>query len=113
MTRQLLVPVVFTGLIGTLTGVAGVAARQMQQVQEVRVVTTDVVGGLPPGMGQQAQPMGKGTGVIFGQATEADSNRAVPGALVSLSIPGAQPIRVMADAQGRFGFRDLPRGRFS
>ena len=91
--------------------VSGVAARQ---VQEIRVVTSDVVGGLPPGMGQgPAQPMGKGTGVIFGTATEADSNSPVAGALVSISIPGAQPIRVMADAQGRFGFRDLPRGRFS
>ena len=99
--------------IGLAVVASGVAAQQMSS-QEVRIVTTDVVGGLPQGMGQgPAQPMGKGTGVLFGQATEADSNRPVSGALVSLSIPGAQPIRVMADAQGRFGFRDLPRGRFS
>ncbi len=58
-------------------------------------------------------PMASGTGVVFGTVTEADSNHPVAGALVTLSIPGAQPIRVMADAQGRFGFRDLPPGRFS
>ena len=87
----------------------GLAAQQ----QEVRVVTMDTVGPLPPGVAGPMQPMGTGSGVIFGQVTEADSNRPVAGALVSLSIPGAQPIRVMADAQGRFGFRDLPRGRFN
>lgn len=93
---------------------AGVATAAAQQVrQEVRIVTSDTFGPVPPGAAGPLQPMAAGTGVIFGQAMEGDSNRPVPGALVTLSIPGAQPIRVMADGQGRFGFRDLPRGRFS
>ena len=58
-------------------------------------------------------PMATGTGVVFGQVTEADSNRPVAGAIVTLNLPGATPLRVMADAQGRFGFRDLPAGRFN
>ena len=93
----------------TAAGMALVA-----QQQEIRIVTTAVekaavVGGLAGPL----QPMGSGSGVIFGQVTEGDSNRPVAGALVTLGIPGAQPIRVMADGQGRFGFRDLPRGRFN
>jgi hypothetical protein len=28
-------------------------------------------------------------------------------------LPGVQPLRVMADGQGRFGFRDLPAGSFN
>jgi hypothetical protein len=32
---------------------------------------------------------------------------------VSINLPGVQQLRVMADGQGRFGFRDLPAGRFN
>ena len=84
--------------------------------QEVRVTTTmdvqkaDIVAsGIVPG----GQPMKMGSGVIFGQVTEAESNRPVPGAIVTLTMSGAQPLRVMADGQGRFGFRDMPAGNFS
>jgi hypothetical protein len=80
--------------------------------QQVQIVTRDVVsagsGAAPGGL-----PMKVGTGVIFGQVTEADSNRPVPGAVVSLLLPGAQALRVMADSQGRFGFRQLPPGAFT
>ena len=91
---------------------AGLAAAA-QQAQEVKVVmSTD--GPLPMGIaGGPTSPMGIGTGVVFGQVTEADSNRPVAGALVTLNVTGSTPIRVMADAQGRFGFRDLPVGRFN
>jgi hypothetical protein len=68
---------------------------------------------LASGMVPGGQPMKTGNGVIFGQVTEADSNRPVPGAIVTLTMSGAQPLRVMADGQGRFGFRDMPAGNFS
>jgi hypothetical protein len=83
--------------------------------QEIRVVTSDVqkadilASGIVPG----GAPMKTGTGVIFGQVTEADSNRPVAGAIVTVTVSGAQPIRVMADGQGRFGFRDMPAGNFN
>lgn len=91
---------------------AGVAARQ-QAAQQVTIVTTgggdtvDVMGAA----GKAAAPMAMGTGIIFGQVTEADANRPVPGALVTLWL-GASAIRVLSDGQGRFAFRDLPQGLF-
>src|SRR5688572_11653161 len=84
--------------------------------QEIRVVTQDIQGvqsAGPSGMAPGSAPMKSGSGVIFGQVTEADSNRAVPGAIVTINLPGSQPIRVMADGQGRFGFRDMPAGGFN
>ena len=56
--------------------------------------------------------MPMGTGLIVGQALEADSTRPVPGVFVTLTLPGASPLRAMADGQGRFAFRDLPKGRY-
>ena len=85
--------------------------------QEIRVVTTQdvqgVQGGVAAGMAPGGAPMKAGAGVIFGQVTEADSNRPVPGAIVTINLAGSQPIRVMADGQGRFGFRDMPAGGFN
>jgi hypothetical protein len=54
-----------------------------------------------------------GNGIIFGRATEAGTTRPVPNAIVTLTLPGASPLRVMADAEGQFAFRDLPPGRFT
>lgn len=99
-------PIAFACICALVTAAGAVVAQQ----QEVRVETT--IAGRPM-VGGSISPMGAGSGVIFGQVTEADSNRPVAGAIVTLSIPGVQPIRVMADPQGRFGFRDLPRGNFS
>src|SRR5262245_23048774 len=100
MTFKTLVPAV------VLTATALSAAPQ-----DIRLSTTvdiqkleGALAGAVPG----SQPMKTGTGVIFGQVTEADSNRPVPGAIVSVNLPGTQPLRVMADSQGRFGFRDMP-----
>ena len=97
------------------SAVAGtLAAQQVVTTQEVRVggnVAVDGLQGLSGGPSNTPMPMG--TGVVFGQVTEADSTRPVAGAIVTLSIPGVQPLRVMADGQGRFGFRDLPKGRFN
>jgi hypothetical protein len=77
--------------------------------QEIRTVTVTAAPGAPVGV--SAVPMPLGNGVVFGQVTEGDSNRPVAGAIVSLNLQGST-LRVMADAQGRFGFRDLPAGRF-
>ena len=82
------------------------------QPQEVRIVTADVA--VPAmGMGPGVQPMKQGHGVVFGQIMEADSTSPVSGAIVTLNLPSVQPLRVMTDSQGRFGFRDLPAGRFN
>jgi hypothetical protein len=94
-----------------LISVLGLGA--LAEPQDVRITTTVDGPPLPPGLAGPMQPLGSGSGVIFGQVTEGETNRPVSGALVTLSIPGTQPIRVMADSQGRFGFRDLPRGRFN
>jgi len=102
-------------LLLVMTSTVAIAAAQVQVTQEVRVTGDQVVGGGGRGGAGLAggAPMGVGTGVIFGKVTEADSNRGVPGAIVTIALPGAQPLRVMADGQGRFGFRDLPKGRFN
>jgi hypothetical protein len=99
-----------TFIVAALLGTAVWAAPP----QEMRVTSDiqqkiDAVSGMAPGNA----PMRTGTGVIFGQVTEGDSNRPVPGAIVSINLPGGQAIRVMADGQGRFGFRDMPAGAFS
>jgi len=107
-------PLVLTGLV--LCAIASTLAAQQVVNQEVRIAGggggLDSVTGLP-GTGPSNTPMPMGSGVVFGQVTEADTTRPVAGAIVTLSIPGAQPLRVMADGQGRFGFRDLPKGRFN
>jgi hypothetical protein len=99
-----------------MTGAVALTATSVQTTQDVRIVTGDaqVMGGGRGGAGLAGgTPMGVGTSVIFGKIVEADSSRAVPGAIVTITLPGAQPLRVMADGQGRFGFRDLPKGRFN
>ena len=90
--------------------VVALAAKQ----EQVRVVTADVAVAGGRGLaGVGAAPMPTGNGVIFGQVKESESNRPVAGAIVTINLPGAQPLRVMADAQGRFGFRNLPKGNFN
>ena len=59
-----------------------------------------------------AKPMPAGTSLIVGRVMEAGGPIPVSGAVVTLSLKGAQPRQVIADAQGRFVFRDLPNGTF-
>ncbi len=91
----------------TIVVVAATAAGLRSQEARMGGVT------IAPGVAGGTQPIGTGSAVVFGQVTESDSTRPVAGALVTLSVPGAQPLRVMADGQGRFGFRDLPAGNFT
>ncbi|MEO7189451.1 MAG: carboxypeptidase-like regulatory domain-containing protein [Vicinamibacterales bacterium] len=107
------------------------AARQGQppQAGEMRVIETGGGGRaspLPPGSGPGAAiggPAGgglapqatipAGTGLIMGTTLDAGSARPVGGALVTLRLPGAAPIRALSDGQGRFVFRGLPAGSFT
>lgn len=93
----------------TTTGVA------QQEVRITQGITQEIttIGGAAGGPGGALKPMPLGTGLIFGRATDAGSNRPIPGALITLTIPGTTPIRALADSEGRFAFRDLPRGRFN
>lgn len=96
-----------------LSAVALTAAQTM--TQEVRVTAdAKAVAAAVGGVGLAGgPPMAVGTGVVFGKIVEAETTNPVPGAIVTITLPGAQPVRVMADGQGRFGFRDLPKGRFN
>jgi hypothetical protein len=91
--------------------VATVGARQQEIRITQEVMTTNPLGG--PGPGGGLNPIPQGTGLILGQIVDAGSSRPVPGALVTLGLPGSRPIRALADGQGRFVFRDLPKGRFN
>ena len=109
------------GTLLTAAAVALLAAAAMPLVhaqisiggsQDIRIIGD---GPLPPGFGgPPPAPMAGGTGLILGQAIDGlDSTRGIAGALVTLTLGGSQPVRVLADGQGRFAFRDLPKGRFS
>ncbi len=60
------------------------------------------------------RPLGTGTGLIMGRVVEAESNQPVGGAAVRLSdsITSAGTDPVLTDSQGRFVFRDLPKGAY-
>jgi hypothetical protein len=68
---------------------------------------------------QSGRPAGAQAGVIVGQVVDAASRRPVSGAVVALSgdvrLPDGRPLptsQVLATADGRFVFRDLPAGKF-
>jgi hypothetical protein len=64
-----------------------------------------------------------GTALVVGQVVDAASTRPLNGALVRLSLtpepgtiaasPAPPPLQVMTGADGRFVFRDLPKGKFT
>ena len=99
-----------------MLGLAFTVSLHARQVA-TRVITEDVVslppGALPPGLGGPAAPMKPGTGIIVGQTMDAATSRPLPGALVTLTVPGTVPLRALSDSQGRFAFRDLPKGSFN
>jgi hypothetical protein len=78
--------------------------------QDVRILTEQAAAAAA---GARLQPMPLGNGVIVGQAIDGGSKQPVGGALVMLTLPGSQPVRALADAEGRFAFRELPAGRFN
>lgn len=98
------------GAAAMVAAAVTVGASQ-QEIRITQEVMTNPLGG--PGPGGGLMPLPQGTGLILGQIVDAGSNRPVPGALVTLGLPGSRPIRSLADGQGRFVFRDLPKGRFN
>ena len=93
-----------------LLGAVTVSARQDIRITQ-EVMTTNPLGG--PGPGGGLNPIPQGTGLILGQIVEAGSSRPIAGALVTLSLRASRPIRALADGQGRFVFRDLPKGSYA
>ena len=101
-------------IVGALT--LTVATVIVTAQQDIRIVQEAInIGGPVPGVGPggPTTPLPMGTGLIFGQILDAGSTRPVGGALVTLSISGTTPLRALADGQGRFAFRDLPKGRYN
>jgi hypothetical protein len=94
--------------IVVLAGLAATVAAAPKQ--EVRIIQQGVAIGAPAGT---LAPMPLGNGVVVGQVVDAGTKRAVAGALVTLGLTGVSPLRVMADGDGRFAFRDVPRGSFT
>src|SRR5688572_252203 len=92
-----------------LLGAVTVSAQQDIRITQ-EVMTTNPVGG--PGPGGGLTPIPQGTGLIVGQIVEAGSSRPIAGALVTLNLRASRPIRALADGQGRFVFRDLPKGSY-
>ena len=94
-----------------LTTAGLVAQQEVRVTQDIRTVGPGPI--VPGGPGGPLTPMARGTGLIFGQAVDAGTTRPVAGALITINVPGTAPIRALADGQGRFAFRDLPKGRFN
>ena len=98
-----------------LTFTAHARAGRLDQ-QEIRIETrstSESIGVAGPSGDPGGGPMAHGSGLIVGQAVEANSTRPIGGALVTLGFAGARPIQVLADGEGRFVFRTLPKGRFN
>ena len=106
MSRSTAVTILCTAIL------AATAPRAAQVViDEQRVVTQ--LPGAAGGRGGAPPPLALGTGLIVGQVVEGETTTPVPGGLVTLMLPGATPLRVLADGQGRFAFRQLPKGRYN
>jgi hypothetical protein len=63
--------------------------------------------------GQPLQKPAVGSGLIVGQVIDAGTRRPIAGAIVAMTGPGIQPPRILTGGDGRFVFRDLPRGTFT
>jgi len=109
MDRRLLSWTTGIAVVAFAGAFARVAAQQVvMQTSDVRIGAGGPILGGPPD-----KPLVAGTGLILGQAVDAGSKRPISGALVTLSLSGYVPAQVLADAEGRFVFRDLPAGRFN
>ena len=67
---------------------------------------------------QATPPVSENAGLVLGHVVDGTTNRAVPGAVVSIAMTGGgagaafKTLPVAADSDGRFFFRDLPKGQF-
>jgi protocatechuate 3,4-dioxygenase beta subunit len=72
-----------------------------------------VISGEPPPV-RELRDLPAGSGLVLGRTLDADSRQPVPGVMVTLTRVGesVRPAAVLTDSQGRFVFRDLPKGGF-
>ena len=91
-------------LVGVLLAFTALSATASPQAQSV-----SIVGDLPD---RAPRELPKGTGLILGRVLDGDSRRPVDRAVVSLFSPQGAVDPVMTDAQGRFVFRNLPKGQY-
>jgi hypothetical protein len=112
---------VISGLVASGTLIAVMATAPFAQ-QQVIVTSGDpgpgaLASGLLPGLpglpGSGAKPLEAGTGLIFGQTMDATSQKPVSNVLVTLTVAGSIPVRVLSDGDGRYAFREVPKGSFS
>ena len=96
---------------GTMAG--AMAGAQVVVSSSGASMTTTVTEMIGPGVSGGTKPMEIGTGVVMGRVVEADGTSPVAGTIVTLSLPGFAPQRVLTDGQGRFAYRGLPKGSFS
>jgi hypothetical protein len=88
------------------------------RAQQTMIITSDpgpppMMPVLPDAGGAAAKPLETGTGLIYGQAIDGVSTRPVANALVTLMVSGSIPVRVLTDSDGRYAFRDVPKGGFA
>jgi len=115
-----MVPSPTTRTRGALVLALAVVAIQVVAAGGRQVVVTSGSSGMTtmsemigPGVSGGTKPLEIGTGVVMGRVVEADGTNPVAGTIVTLSLPGFAPQRVLTDGQGRFAYRGLPKGSFS
>ncbi len=96
--------------VGTAVGAAPGTQVVVSGSGASMATMTEMIG---PGVSEDTKPLEVGTGVVIGRVVEADGTSPVAGTIVTLSLPGFAPQRVLTDGQGRFAYRGLPKGSFS
>jgi hypothetical protein len=93
--------------LAALAASAGVLCSSSPVRSEQVTIVTD--GSLT----RENRPPERGTGVVLGRTLDPATGQPVPGAVVYLRMGNTGLDPVMSDEQGRFVFRDLPKGRLT
>ena len=99
------------GVAAIVAAAVTVGARQQEIRITQEVMTTNPIGGQGPGGGLARSPRAPASS--SGKSWMPDRIDRFPARSSTLGLPGSRPIRALADGQGRFLFRDLPKGRFN